>query len=1437
MITRCDIKSYFSRQFRCGPFKPKPWYFNPLLYLLFIVLFLNTEQVCVAEVSDSVTGSFRACGGDLTQAGSQPCSEFDPYVDYTLPVISTKNLTVEGTGIITVEMQFSPYYGVTGGGYFEYLDASGVWQTAGPGQLGSFIFATHVENLGGGSEGGRFWQQYKVYNANSRTFRLAVGPQDDIIDGWYIQYKSTDTFSFSFAPDTPQEPVQSTISKHPDKISGAADNPQTYFHPPGPCPEGPYGLPLYSVNTSFLNLVIEDTDFGYESFGHKVSMRRVWNMRPNLSGMYGNGWSFAYESSLLAQPYATGGVKLTLGSGQVIDYAVASSENGGLGLIFVDYQAATHGLWPKLTADLDEASGIGTYMLADKRTKQTHLYEYAGESSGAHVYRLKNIYDRNGNTITLEYNSGGCITSLIDASGRETQFIYDGSQQCTSIQTFDGRTSTYQYDASGNLIRSVDLAGNVITYTYDAQNFLLSMSVADRTTTFTYGDNGSGERYLSSVTEPDGRVRSYAFNGDGSTRITEPGGSIYIYTHNSGRTTSVKNPLGHTETTAFNAQFLPTQITDPLGRVTAMQYDADGNITRLTDANGNSTCYTYDEDWNLTSITDALGQETSYLYDAQHNLIEEKSPLGHVTAFTVDSQGMITRIKEPGGGEYSLSYDDHGNLTATTDPLGHTTTFASDSYGLNPKAITDALDNSTSFEFDANRRLTGILRADGASEVFNYDCCSLTSIKDGAGNTTTYEYDAVYRLTIIVDPLGNPSAFVYNDDGQLIRTTDPLGHSVHTAYDGARRPVRLTDPLGGEIAFGLDAVGNLTSLTDERSKITILTYDNLDRVACITDPLGQATAIYTRDVLGQITSVTNARGDVISFDYDADSRLTGKRYNGAAAVSYTWNSDGMLTSVNDSHGTKSFIYDAVRRLTDITYADGKTATFSYDPAGNISTISYPDGMSVHYTYDSMDRVSSVSFAGKTLNLAYDAAGNLVSETRSNGVSSSYYYDAARQLTRICHQKGGTVIADISYTYNAGGLITQESGTWPLNQTPSLADITATYDDANAILTWGSDSYLHDADGNLIGISGSRSFSAIYDPENRPTAITCSGSTTNYVYDGLGHRVQAKAGQLTRSFYHDEIGRFLSEIELNSQAVTNYIYAGRRLIASGSDASGYVFYHFNQIGGTLALTDDAGAVVGAFAYDPFGKVIAHTGVSTPFTFVGAYGVIEGAGDIFFMRNRYYDATTGRFIQRDPIGFSGGQSNLYAYVGNNPLIFFDPEGLSGIDDLETLLGDKYAYYSDKISSSYLASKLKYYEKEFDNFLGRLRTKVFFSKNRTSKCFNKAYKGYRGIKRMVSSKVIKPVEKLIGWDNIRKARLMQNEYDAWVREFRLNPKYRGNYARQMRFLLLQMSSTHSVNMAPTTHGGLSEHEKHVIQSELFGTIRERIRGGAQPLGSYYP
>lgn len=66
------------------------------------------------------------------------------------------------------------------------------------------------------------------------------------------------------------------------------------------------------------------------------------------------------------------------------------------------------------------------------------------------------------------------------------------------------------------------------------------------------------------------------------------------------------------------------------------------------------------------------------------------------------------------------------------------------------------------------------------------------------------------------------------------------------------------------------------------------------------------------------------------------------------------------------------------------------------------------------------------------------------------------------------------------------------------------------------------------------------------------------------------------------------------------------------------------------------------------------------IANPFKYVGRFGVMTDAGDLLYMRARYYAPSIGRFINKDPIGFAGGM-NLYGYVGNNPTTNIDPLGL--------------------------------------------------------------------------------------------------------------------------------------------------------------------------------
>jgi RHS repeat-associated protein len=116
---------------------------------------------------------------------------------------------------------------------------------------------------------------------------------------------------------------------------------------------------------------------------------------------------------------------------------------------------------------------------------------------------------------------------------------------------------------------------------------------------------------------------------------------------------------------------------------------------------------------------------------------------------------------------------------------------------------------------------------------------------------------------------------------------------------------------------------------------------------------------------------------------------------------------------------------------------------------------------------------------------------------------------------------------------------------------------------------------------------------------------------------------------------------------------------------------------------------------AYAYTPFGEIAGSIGsLYNPFTYVGEFGVMSEGSNIYYMKNRYYDAATGRFIQKDPIGVAGGQTNLYAYVGGNPVERIDPVGLC--DNIESGTYD--------ISKNQLPVNLDAPASDFEMFIAR-------------------------------------------------------------------------------------------------------------------------------------
>lgn len=104
---------------------------------------------------------------------------------------------------------------------------------------------------------------------------------------------------------------------------------------------------------------------------------------------------------------------------------------------------------------------------------------------------------------------------------------------------------------------------------------------------------------------------------------------------------------------------------------------------------------------------------------------------------------------------------------------------------------------------------------------------------------------------------------------------------------------------------------------------------------------------------------------------------------------------------------------------------------------------------------------------------------------------------------------------------------------------------------------------------------------------------------------------------------------------------------------------------DRLGGTIALADTTGAVQTSYTYEPFGKTTVSGSSSTNgFQFTGREN--DGATNLYFYRARYYSPSFHRFISEDPIGFSSGDVNLYAYVGDNPANSVDSLGLERNED---------------------------------------------------------------------------------------------------------------------------------------------------------------------------
>jgi len=108
------------------------------------------------------------------------------------------------------------------------------------------------------------------------------------------------------------------------------------------------------------------------------------------------------------------------------------------------------------------------------------------------------------------------------------------------------------------------------------------------------------------------------------------------------------------------------------------------------------------------------------------------------------------------------------------------------------------------------------------------------------------------------------------------------------------------------------------------------------------------------------------------------------------------------------------------------------------------------------------------------------------------------------------------------------------------------------------------------------------------------------------------------------------------------------------------------YHllYNHQGSLRAVVDTEGTIIKELHYDSFGTITNDTNPTLHVKLGFAGGLYDEDTKLTRFGYRDYDAYTGKWTAKDPIGFSGGDANLYGYVLGDPVNGIDPSGLYDI-----------------------------------------------------------------------------------------------------------------------------------------------------------------------------
>ncbi|MEQ1661859.1 MAG: RHS repeat-associated core domain-containing protein [Thiobacillus sp.] len=959
--------------------------------------------------------------------------------------------------------------------------------------------------------------------------------------------------------------------------------------------------------------------------------------------------------------------------------------------------------------------GLTRRFIFDERGNLTNLTEENG-AYRSYVYDPVNFFNRTkktdpyGMVSQYAYDTLGNVTQITHPDGATVQYLdFNTFNQPRRIKDARGNYRLLRYDAAGNLTDEVTLKAGIVPVA-DTLPAAANILGWNKYAYDSYG-NRTGSRTPGNIATAT--LGNFSSDAGGGLIVSTAYDASSLYPDSIARSGDWSSYNPETEDLTYDDQGRPTRSIDDAWYVVQRDYDAVDRVTRATDSLGHWRDYDYDANGNPVGETlvhnGTLADSASAQYDGADRKTQSLDAAGNAAHWNLDARGNPIKIADPDGYSLGFEYDAMDRWVVAHDKEGNSVTRSLDISGR-VRAVTDPngiTTTTTWYGASKNGRLKQSIDPLGRATTFDYDPHgNRISVTDNAGQTSKIFYDAADRPVRSIGPLVNgvyPVTCTKLDllgraveiwAGSTLDATSPscdlsgadvnLKKQTTVQYDDLGRVLAETDPLGQTRSASYDRFGNVLTATDAKGQQTLMTWGTGHQLATRTvknaDGSVYTSDSLTRNPLGQPLVVSRSNpAQVQTMTYDAAHRLTREtdtRAGGATkALAYVYSPGGLLDMMQDSEGNRTdYLYDAVGNLIGIWAPNFDYLTYSHDAGGRLTEKWLPNGHTARYTYNadgSLATLTNRTAANTVLTshaYSYDSLGRRYrhTETLGNGASTlgtqynQYSYDP---LSRLVQSQ------TCASTYT--GCTAQETNQYDIwdnrkvRVTPTTGIHAYVYDDAHQLkeLRDSSDtgaliaSYGYDANGNQTSRPGQ---TLTWNPDNQLTGI----AGESYAYDTAGRRIKKTVGVITTNYRYngDDLHAEYANFNQNPSAV--YVHGAgvddpaMRLTGSTNDPTATTsFYHQDGLGSIVGQTTQAGAIQGLQRFAPGGNITASVGTINQYGYTGREPDATG---LVYYRARYYDPTTGRFISRDPIGLDGGL-NQYAYVGNNPVNFTDPEGL--------------------------------------------------------------------------------------------------------------------------------------------------------------------------------